>query len=43
VLFKPVAVAAPWLHLNIDTEKDVSLLESNDAALLACFSQGEGI
>ena len=43
VMFKPVAVAAPWLNLNIDTENDVSLLESNDAALLACFSQGEGI
>jgi CTP:molybdopterin cytidylyltransferase MocA len=43
VLFKPVAVSGPWLHLNIDTESDVLLLESNEAALLACFSQGEGI
>jgi len=43
VVFNPVAVKAPWLHLNIDTEDDVALLESNNAALLACFPQGEGI
>ena len=43
VVFKPVAVVAPWLHYNIDTDDDVALLESNSAALLACFSQGEGI
>ena len=43
VVFKPVAVKAPWLHLNIDTEDDVALLESNNAALSACFPQGEGI
>ncbi len=43
VVFNPVAVKAPWLHLNIDTEDDVALLESNNPALLACFPQGEGI
>ena len=43
VVFNPVAVEAPWLHLNIDTEDDVALLESNNAALMACFPQGEGI
>lgn len=43
VVFNPVAVKAPWLHLNIDTEDDVALLESNNAALMACFPQGEGI
>jgi len=43
VVFNPVAVKAPWLHLNIDTEDDVALMGSNNAALLDCFPQGEGI
>lgn len=43
VSFAPLPVAAPWLHLNIDTEEDVADLKSNNAALLACFSLGEGI
>ena len=38
VSFTPLSVDAPWLHLNIDTEADVTDLESNNAALLVCFS-----
>ena len=41
--FSPVEVHAPWLHLNIDTEDDVSALNENEAALATCFPQGEGI
>lgn len=43
ISFAPVPVAAPWLHLNIDTESDVNQLLEDEPGLLACFSQGEGI
>lgn len=43
VNFSPVAVHAPWLHMNIDTAEDVDLLMSPGGHLSSCFSQSEGI
>lgn len=43
VFFAEIPTEAPWLFHNIDTEDDVDRLLEDKAALLACFSQGEGI
>ena len=43
VSFTEVSTEAPWLFHNIDTTEDVNRLIGDEAAILACFSQGEGI
>ncbi|MFZ8906694.1 MAG: nucleotidyltransferase family protein [Poseidonia sp.] len=43
VSFAEIPTEAPWLFHNIDTEDDVDRLLGDEAALLACFPQGEGI
>ena len=41
--FQAVEVDAPWLSLNIDTPVQLGELRRNEEALLAYFTQGEGI
>ena len=41
--FQAVEVDAPWLGLNVDTPEQLGELRRNEEALLAYFTQGEGI
>ena len=43
VVFNPLPLSAPHLHLNIDTEDDLATLESFLGELQDCFPEGEGI
>ena len=43
VSFTAVDLDAPWLHLNIDTARDVEALQARGSELSAYFGEGEGI